>query len=55
VDIIYEQVLRLTPRGRAGLTSGEVASLVAVDTQKVRVAWCFSLGGSHSGVHKAQL
>jgi len=36
VEILYEQVLRLTPKGRTGLTSGQVANLVAVDTQKVR-------------------
>jgi len=35
VSILYERVLRLTPRGRAGLTSGEVANLIAVDTQKL--------------------
>lgn len=36
VGVVYEHVLRLTPKGRSGLTSGEVANLVAVDTQKVR-------------------
>jgi hypothetical protein len=36
VNVVYEQVLRLTPKGRSGLTSGQVANLVAVDTQKVR-------------------
>eukprot|EP00522_Entomoneis_paludosa_P016423 CAMPEP_0172447702 /NCGR_PEP_ID=MMETSP1065-20121228/6951_1 /TAXON_ID=265537 /ORGANISM="Amphiprora paludosa, Strain CCMP125" /LENGTH=1365 /DNA_ID=CAMNT_0013199065 /DNA_START=11 /DNA_END=4108 /DNA_ORIENTATION=+ len=35
VNVIYEHVLHLTPRGRANLTSGEVSTLVAVDTQKV--------------------
>jgi ABC-type multidrug transport system fused ATPase/permease subunit len=35
VNVMYEQVLRLTPRGRSGLTSGQVANLVAVDTQKL--------------------
>lgn len=35
VSVLYEQVLRLTPRGRTGLTSGEVANLIAVDTQKL--------------------
>lgn len=35
VEILYEQVLRLTPKGRTGLTSGQVANLVAVDTQKL--------------------
>jgi ABC-type multidrug transport system fused ATPase/permease subunit len=34
--VIYERVLRLTPRGKTGLTSGEVSTLVAIDTQKVR-------------------
>jgi len=32
---IYEHALRLTPAGRAGLTTGEVTNLVAVDTQKL--------------------
>ena len=36
VGVIYERVLRLQPRGRQGLTSGEVTTLVAIDTQKVR-------------------
>jgi hypothetical protein len=35
VNIIYEHVLELSPKGRVGLTSGEVANLVAVDTQKL--------------------
>jgi ABC-type multidrug transport system fused ATPase/permease subunit len=35
VNIIYEHVLELSPNGRVGLTSGEVANLVAVDTQKL--------------------
>jgi ABC-type multidrug transport system fused ATPase/permease subunit len=35
VNIIYEHVLRLSPKGRMGLTSGEVNNLVAVDTQKL--------------------
>lgn len=34
--VIYERVLRLSPRGKEGLTSGEVSTLVAIDTQKVR-------------------
>jgi hypothetical protein len=34
--VIYQRVLRLSPRGKAGLTSGEVSTLVAIDTQKVR-------------------
>jgi ABC-type multidrug transport system fused ATPase/permease subunit len=36
VNVIYDNALRLTPEGRAGLTSGQVTTLVAVDTQKVR-------------------
>jgi ATP-binding cassette subfamily C (CFTR/MRP) protein 1 len=35
VNVIYEHVLELSPKGRMGLTSGEVANLVAVDTQKL--------------------
>jgi ABC-type multidrug transport system fused ATPase/permease subunit len=35
VNVIYEHVLKLSPKGRVGLTSGEVANLVAVDTQKL--------------------
>ena len=35
VNIIYEHVLHLSPKGRTGLTSGEVTNLVAVDTQKL--------------------
>lgn len=35
VAVLYEQVLRLSPKGRMGLTSGEVANHVAVDTQKL--------------------
>ena len=35
VNVIYEHVLHLTPRGRANLSSGEVSTLVAVDTQKI--------------------
>jgi ATP-binding cassette subfamily C (CFTR/MRP) protein 1 len=35
VNVIYEHVLELSPKGRVGLTSGEVANLVAVDTQKL--------------------
>lgn len=35
VSIVYDHVLRLAPKGRLGLTSGEVANLVAVDTQKL--------------------
>ena len=32
---IYEKALRLSPRGREGLTSGEITNLVATDTQKL--------------------
>ena len=32
---IYEHSLRLTPKGREGLTSGNVTNLVATDTQKL--------------------
>ena len=32
---IYEHALRLSPSGRAGLSSGTVTNLVAVDTQKL--------------------
>ena len=35
VNVLYGHVLRLTPQGRAGLTTGEVTTLVAVDTQKL--------------------
>ncbi|KAL7574900.1 hypothetical protein ACA910_010731 [Epithemia clementina (nom. ined.)] len=35
VNVIYEHVLHMTPRGRVGLTSGETSTLVAVDTQKI--------------------
>jgi len=35
VAVLYERVLKLSPRGRAGLNSGQVANLVAVDTQKL--------------------
>lgn len=34
--VIYDRVLRLSPRGKEGLTSGEVSTLVAIDTHKVR-------------------
>jgi ABC-type multidrug transport system fused ATPase/permease subunit len=36
VNAIYDNALHLTPEGCAGLTSGQVTTLVAVDTQKVR-------------------
>jgi ABC-type multidrug transport system fused ATPase/permease subunit len=35
VNIIYRHVLRLSPPGRSGLTSGEITNLVAVDAQKL--------------------
>lgn len=35
VSVIYDNALHLTPQGRSGLTSGEITTLVAVDTQKV--------------------
>jgi len=35
VNVLYEHVLKLTPKGRSGLASGEVTNLVAVDTQKL--------------------
>ena len=35
VNILYEHVLNLSPHGKAGLTSGEVTNLVAVDAQKL--------------------
>ena len=36
IGAIYERLLRLTPKGRQGLSPGEVTTLVAIDTQKVR-------------------
>ena len=35
VNILYQHILRLSPQGKASMTSGEVANLVAVDTQKL--------------------
>mmetsp|Transcript_25521 Transcript_25521/g.55782 ORF Transcript_25521/g.55782 Transcript_25521/m.55782 type:complete len:1460 (+) Transcript_25521:445-4824(+) len=35
VDAVYEHILKLTPRGRAGLASGEITNLVAIDSQKL--------------------
>lgn len=35
VSTIYEHAMGLTPRGREGLTTGEVTNLVATDTQKL--------------------
>jgi hypothetical protein len=36
IGAIYERLLRLTPKGKRGLSPGEVSTLVAIDTQKVR-------------------
>ena len=35
VNAVYDHILRLTPRGRAGLASGEITNLVAIDSQKL--------------------
>jgi hypothetical protein len=35
VTILYERVLKLTPKGKTGLTSGQVSTLVSVDSQKL--------------------
>jgi len=35
INTLYEHVLRLTPRGHAGLTAGQVTNLMATDTQKL--------------------
>ena len=35
IGVVYDRVLSLTPTGKSGLSSGEVTTLVAVDTQKV--------------------
>lgn len=35
VNVLYEHALRLTPRGRTGLESAQLANLVAVDAQKL--------------------
>ena len=35
VSAAHEHVLHMTPKGRAGLTSGEITNLVAVDSQKL--------------------
>jgi len=35
VSAAHEHVLSMTPRGRAGLTSGQITNLVAVDAQKL--------------------
>ena len=35
ITILYEHILELTPRGRLGLTTGEMTNYVAVDTQKL--------------------
>ena len=35
VGVIYERILKLQPQGKLHLTSGEVTTLVAIDTQKL--------------------
>ena len=35
INAVYDYILRLTPGGRSGLTSGEVTNLVAIDSQKL--------------------
>ena len=35
VSAIYSTSLKLSPKGKLGLTSGEVTNLVAIDSQKV--------------------
>ena len=35
VSAIYSTSLNLSPKGKLGLTSGEVTNLVAIDSQKV--------------------
>ena len=35
VNVIYNRVLRLSPKGRQGLPPGEVTNMVAIDTQKL--------------------
>ena len=35
ISVIYEHSLKLSPKGREGLTSGQVTNLVATDTQKL--------------------
>ena len=35
IHVIYDNTLRLTPRGKSGLSSGEATNLVAVDAQKL--------------------
>ncbi|GKY95413.1 hypothetical protein MPSEU_000502800 [Mayamaea pseudoterrestris] len=35
ITVLYERVLKLTPQGRSGLTSGLVSTLVSVDSQKL--------------------
>lgn len=36
VSILYEHVLKLSPRGKIGLTSGEVTNLVATGTSSAK-------------------
>jgi hypothetical protein len=35
ISVIYQHLLRLSPEGKIGLTSGEITNLVATDTQKI--------------------
>jgi len=35
VNAVYDHILRLTPRGRSGLSNGEITNLVAIDSQKL--------------------
>jgi ABC-type multidrug transport system fused ATPase/permease subunit len=35
IGVIYDRVLRLSPHGRNGLTTGEVTTMVAIDAQKL--------------------
>jgi hypothetical protein len=35
LSVLYDQILRLTPAGKTNLTSGQVANLVGIDTQKL--------------------
>jgi len=41
MSAIYDHSMRLSPRGKYGLTSGQVVNLVAIDTQKVCMASSF--------------
>ena len=35
VAVLYKHTLSLSPKGRVGLKSGEIANIIAVDTQKL--------------------